>query len=53
MSTHIKHAREVIAIEMQSLELLSKHIDKQFEQAIDAILKTKGRLVVTGVGNQV
>jgi arabinose-5-phosphate isomerase len=50
MSAHIKHAREVIAIETQSLELLSKHIDKQFEQAIDAILKTKGRLVVTGVG---
>jgi len=50
MSTHIKHAREVIAIEMQSLELLSKHIDKQFDSAIQSILKTKGRLVVTGVG---
>jgi arabinose-5-phosphate isomerase len=50
MSIHIKHAREVISIEKQSLELLSKQIDKQFDLAIESILKIKGRLVVTGIG---
>jgi arabinose-5-phosphate isomerase len=48
--THIKHAKEVFAIESKSIADLAKLIDSNFTKAIDCILKSKGRLVVTGVG---
>jgi arabinose-5-phosphate isomerase len=50
MTKHIKHAKEVFAIEAQSIAALSNQLDKNFGASIEAILKSKGRCVVTGVG---
>lgn len=47
---HIKHAKEVFAIESKSIADLAKLIDTNFAKAVNCILKSKGRLVVTGVG---
>ena len=47
---YTKFAKEVFEIEAKSLTDLSKQLDGNFDLAIDAILKTKGRLVVSGVG---
>jgi arabinose-5-phosphate isomerase len=50
MSKHIKHAKEVFAIEAKAITDLVNGLDKQFEMSVEAILKSKGRCVVTGVG---
>ena len=47
---YTKFAKEVFEIEAKSLTDLSKQLDGNFDNAIDAILKTKGRVVVSGVG---
>jgi arabinose-5-phosphate isomerase len=47
---YTKFAKEVFEIEAKSLTDLSKQLDGNFDLAIEAILKTKGRLVVSGVG---
>jgi arabinose-5-phosphate isomerase len=47
---YTKFAKEVFEIEAKSLIDLSKQLDSNFDKAIDAILKTKGRIVVSGVG---
>ena len=46
----IKRAKEVLAIEAQAIVLLKKRIGKNFAQAIELILKSKGRVVVSGMG---
>jgi arabinose-5-phosphate isomerase len=43
-------ARETLLIESEALLQLSKIIDKRFEEAVKLLLKSKGRLVVTGIG---
>lgn len=43
-------ARRVLAIELEALELSKKSIDDQFLKAVDVIAKTKGRVVVLGIG---
>ena len=43
-------AREVFEIELESIKQVADSLDAQFEQAIEAILKVKGRVVVTGMG---
>lgn len=43
-------AKEVIQTEIQGLSELSSKINGDFEKSIDAILKTKGRVVITGMG---
>jgi arabinose-5-phosphate isomerase len=50
MTKHIKHAKEVFAIEAQAIAALSNQLDKNFSLCIEAILKSKGRCVITGVG---
>ena len=47
---YTKFAKEVFEIEAKSLTDLSKQLDANFDLAIEAILKTKGRVVVSGVG---
>lgn len=47
---YLKYAKEVFAIEAKALADLSKQLDNQFNLAVDAVLKSKGRLVVSGVG---
>ncbi len=50
MKNHITHAKEVFAIEAKALADLTKQLDQQFNQAVETVLKSKGRLVVCGVG---
>lgn len=47
---YISYAKEVFQIEAQSISNLSKQLDEQFEHSVETILKSKGRLVITGVG---
>ncbi|MDD2752075.1 MAG: KpsF/GutQ family sugar-phosphate isomerase [Candidatus Omnitrophica bacterium] len=46
----IKRAREVLDIEAEAVKNLKTHLGKNFEQAIALLLKTKGRVVVSGMG---
>ncbi|HIP49517.1 MAG TPA: KpsF/GutQ family sugar-phosphate isomerase [Lutibacter sp.] len=43
-------ARETIAIESQAIAGLSELLDQNFESAVEAILASKGRVIVTGIG---
>jgi len=43
-------AKRVFDIEIESLQNVAGLLDEQFTQAIDAILKTGGKLVVIGIG---
>ena len=49
-STIINHGLEVIKTELQGIKKLDKTIDKNFEKAVKILAKTKGRVIVTGVG---
>ncbi len=46
----IERAKEVLRIESEALAALVDRIDERFSQAVEMILKSKGRVVVTGVG---
>jgi len=46
----IKRAREVLDIEAGAIKDLKPKIGKNFEKALNLILKTKGRVVVSGMG---
>ncbi|MDP3790349.1 MAG: SIS domain-containing protein, partial [Candidatus Omnitrophota bacterium] len=46
----INKAKEVLKIEAKAIQDLIKRIDKNFEKAVNFILKTKGRVIVTGMG---
>lgn len=50
MSYHLDIAKNVFEIEAAAIENLGLLLDEQFEYAIDAILKSKGRVVVCGMG---
>lgn len=45
-----KYAKEVFAIEAKAVADLSKQLDGQFNAAVDTVLRSKGRLVISGVG---
>lgn len=49
-SNHIQQAKKVFEIEAKALADLGKQLDKNFDKAVNAILKSKGRVVVSGVG---
>lgn len=49
-NNYIRYAKEVFAIEAKSVSDLGKLIDENFSKSVDAILKSKGRVVITGVG---
>ena len=43
-------ARRVLAIEAQALEALALSLEDHFSTAVDLILNTKGRVILTGMG---
>lgn len=45
-----KHARQVIAIEAESVAALADQLDENFDRAVEAILKCVGRVIVAGMG---
>lgn len=45
-----KFAREVIRHEAEAVAALADRLDERFEQAVEAILKCQGRVIVTGMG---
>ena len=46
----INDGKKVINTELKGIKRLSKTIDKNFEKAVRALVKVKGRVIVTGVG---
>ncbi len=46
----IERAKEVLRIEADAIESLIDNIGESFSRAVEMILKSKGRVVVTGVG---
>jgi len=46
----LKFGKEVIKLQSESVSNLANQLDDNFEKAIDTIIKTKGRVVVTGIG---
>ncbi len=46
----IKTAKDTLLIEARSIEKLVDTIDQDFEQCVQAIFSSKGRIVVTGIG---
>ncbi len=46
----IKRAKEVLEIEAQAIKLLKTRLDNSFSKAVELILKTKGRVIVSGMG---
>ncbi len=46
----IRQAREVLQIEAQGILDLVERIGLEFEQAVDMILQSKGRVILTGIG---
>ncbi len=46
----IKRAREVLDIEAEAIRSLKSRLGNSFKEALDLILKTKGRVVVSGMG---
>ncbi|UCG64459.1 MAG: KpsF/GutQ family sugar-phosphate isomerase, partial [Deltaproteobacteria bacterium] len=46
----IKQAREVLEIEAQGILNLIERIGTEFEQAVEMILGSKGRVIFTGMG---
>ncbi len=49
-SSLIKQAREVLQIEAQGVLDLIERIGPEFEQAVEMILNSKGRVIFTGIG---
>jgi len=46
----LRHAREVIRIEAESVQGLLDRLDENFVQAVEMLLACEGRVVVTGIG---
>ncbi len=46
----LAQARKTLRMEAQAIERLAKRLDSSFEDAVELMLKCKGRVVVTGMG---
>ncbi len=46
----LRVAREVLQIEIEALQRVADSLDSRFEQAVEAILACRGRVVLSGVG---
>lgn len=46
----IERAKEVFQIEANAIADLSKNLDSNFEEAIEAVLQCKGKLIISGMG---
>jgi arabinose-5-phosphate isomerase len=49
-SRSLNSARRVLRIESEALDALANRLDGRFEEAVDTIIRCKGRVVVTGMG---
>jgi len=50
MDNTVKIGKSVIEEEIQALNYLKESIDSNFKKAIDLILQTKGKVIITGMG---
>ncbi|MCU0651562.1 MAG: KpsF/GutQ family sugar-phosphate isomerase [Candidatus Omnitrophica bacterium] len=50
MKNTIKRAREVFDIEAEAIKALKPRVGANFNKAVDLLFKTKGRVVVSGMG---
>lgn len=50
MRSRLEIAKDVFEIEAQSIKALEGRIDKGFDKAIDLLMATKGKIVVSGMG---
>lgn len=50
MNSQITQAKDVIALEISALQQMSDRLDAQFNQAVELIGNTKGRLIIIGMG---
>lgn len=48
--SYLDKAKNVFDIEIESLNKVQNNLDQQFDKAIDCIIQSKGRVVVTGMG---
>jgi len=46
----IKRAKEVLRIERDAINSLIDRVDSEFARVVEAIYKTKGRVIITGMG---
>ncbi|MEO2082650.1 MAG: KpsF/GutQ family sugar-phosphate isomerase [Desulfurobacteriaceae bacterium] len=46
----VERGKEVIRKEAEALKKLAENLDESFDRAVELLLKTKGRVVLTGVG---
>ncbi|GAB6077124.1 KpsF/GutQ family sugar-phosphate isomerase [Desulfurobacterium crinifex] len=46
----LKVGKETIIQEAEALKALAEHLDESFVKAVDLLYKTKGRVVLTGIG---
>ncbi|MFN4132452.1 MAG: SIS domain-containing protein, partial [Caldimicrobium sp.] len=49
-SSVLQRALEILSIEKEGLEYLISNLDEAFVEAVELILKTSGRVIVTGLG---
>jgi arabinose-5-phosphate isomerase len=47
---YIKLAKEVLSIESEALNYVSKNLDEEFNKVVEAILLSSGRVIVCGMG---
>lgn len=50
MASSIDIAREVIQTEIEGLDYMARRLGSEFEVAINAIINTKGRTIICGMG---
>lgn len=50
MQNHSDYAKEVFKIEAQAIQQLSQYLDHNFNEAVELILSSKGKLIITGMG---
>lgn len=43
-------AKDVISLEIESLRVVERSLDENFEKAVEMILNLRGRLIITGIG---
>ena len=47
---NIKIAKNVLKLELEGLQRVEKSFDKEFEKAVELVAKTKGRILISGLG---
>lgn len=47
---HIAHAKDTLTIEIEGLQNAVQNLDRHFENAINALLKCTGKVIISGMG---